>query len=274
MNSQYSWVIVAAGAFVGCVTIGSIFSLPVFVQPRSLTTGWSRTGISSAMTIDFIAISAASFGWGMIMDRFGPRVVLLSGSLLLGLGLLLASRASSVLEFQLVFGCLVGAGGCAIFASLTATVMGWFDRQRSLTVSLVSAGMNVAAMTVAPLAAKFVTIYDRRTAQSLIAIMVWALLLPAAFAIRRSLARAGAARGAAGLHPIARTALRSPQFIVLALTYFRCCATYSGPLLHTLSYAIACGLTVMFAVTIVIVEGLAGLAGRVVFGSLRVRFVP
>jgi hypothetical protein len=66
-----------------------------------------------------------------------------------------------------------------------ATVMGWFDRQRSLAVSLGSAGMSVAAMKVAPLAAKFVTIYDRRTAQSLIAIMFWALLLPAVFAIRR-----------------------------------------------------------------------------------------
>ena len=124
MNSSYRWVIVAAGAFMGCVAIGSIFSLPVFLQPMSLATGWSRTGISSAMTINFVAMGIASFGWGMAMDRFGPRIVLLSGATLLGLGLVLASRASSVLEFQILFGCLVGAGGGAIFPPLMATVTG------------------------------------------------------------------------------------------------------------------------------------------------------
>ncbi len=154
MNSHYRWVIVAAGAFMGCVTIGSIFSLPVFLQPMSAATGWSCADISLAMTLNFIAMGTASFGWGMAVDRFGPRLVLLSGSSLLGLGLVLASRASSVTEFQFVFGIMVGAGGGGIFAPLMATVTSWFDRHRSLAVSLVSAGMGVAPMTVAPIAAR------------------------------------------------------------------------------------------------------------------------
>jgi MFS family permease len=70
----------------------------------------------------------------------------------------------------------------------------------------------------------------------------------------------------------ARTALRSPQFAILALTYFLCCATHSGPLFHTVSYAISCGLPVVAAVSIYSVEGLSGLAGRVVFGLLGDRF--
>ena len=67
-------------------------------------------------------------------------------------------------------------------------------------------------------------------------------------------------------------ALRSPQFWVLSLTYFCCCATHSGPIFHTVSYAIACGLPVMAAVTIYSVEGLAGLGGRIVFGLAGDRF--
>ena len=137
----------------GCVAIGSIFSLPVFLQPMSAATGWSRTAISLAMTFDFVTMGIASFGWGMLMDRFGPRIVLLAGSSILGLGLVLASRAATVEQFQLFYGVLVGVGGGAIFAPLMATVTGWFDRQRSLAVSLVSAGMGVAPMTVAPIAA-------------------------------------------------------------------------------------------------------------------------
>src|SRR5579859_4534999 len=109
----YRWVIVAAGAFMGCVAIGAIFSLPVFLQPMSAETGWSRTAISLAMTLDFVTMGIASFGWGMLMDRFGPRNVLLAGSSVLGFGLVMASRAATVAEFQLLYGVLVGAGGGA-----------------------------------------------------------------------------------------------------------------------------------------------------------------
>jgi MFS family permease len=70
----------------------------------------------------------------------------------------------------------------------------------------------------------------------------------------------------------ARAALTSPQFTVLALTYFLCCATHSGPLFHTVSYAISCGLSVTAAVSIYSVEGLSGLAGRIAFGLLGDRF--
>jgi MFS family permease len=274
MNSRYRWVIVAAGAFMGCVAIGSIFSLPVFQQPMSAATGWSRTAISLAMTLNFITMGVASFGWGMAMDRFGPRVVLLFGSSILGLGLVLASRAASVEQFQLLYGVMVGAGGGAIFAPLMATVTGWFDRQRSLAVSLVSAGMGVAPMTVAPIAAVLVSTYDWRFAQLIIGIAVWALLLPTAFLVRRApaLAGGGAGQRAAEAHMSVRQALSSPQFVVLALTYFLCCATHSGPLFHTVSYAISCGLPVMAAVSIYSVEGVAGLAGRLVFGLAGDRF--
>jgi MFS family permease len=233
------------------------------------------------MTLDFVTMGIASFGWGMLMDRFGPRIVLLAGSSLLGLGLVLASRASSVHEFQFFYGVLVGAGGGAIFAPLMATVTGWFERNRSLAVSLVSAGMGVAPMTVAPIAARLVSTYDWRFSQLLIGLAVWLLLLPVAFLVRRA---PGVARPAPGLvdddaqrraaepQMTARAALTSPQFGVLAITYFLCCATHSGPLFHTVSYAISCGLPVAAAVSIYSVEGLSGLAGRVVFGLLGDRF--
>jgi MFS family permease len=61
-------------------------------------------------------------------------------------------------------------------------------------------------------------------------------------------------------------ALRSPQFAVLAATFFACCATHSGPIFHTVSYAMTCGLPTMAAVTIYSVEGFAGLGGRLALG--------
>ena len=274
MNSHYRWVIVAAGGFMGCVAIGSIFSLPVFLQPMSQATGWPRTAISAGMTLNFITMGIASLGWGLVMDRVGPRAVLLAGATLLGMGLVLASRAASVLEFQILYGLVVGAGGGAIFAPLMATVTGWFDRHRSLAVSLVSAGMGMAPVTVAPIAARLVSTYDWRFSQLAIGIAVWVLLLPPALLVRRApaLAADNSLRNSASLRAATRTALRSPQFAILALTYFGCCATHSGPLFHTVSYAMSCGLSVTAAVSIYSVEGLSGLAGRVAFGLLGDRF--
>ena len=71
-NSRYRWVIVAAGGLLGCVAIGGMFSLPVLLQPIARDTGWSVAGVSSAMTIGFLAMAFASMIWGTLSDRLGP----------------------------------------------------------------------------------------------------------------------------------------------------------------------------------------------------------
>src|ERR1700709_2911925 len=107
-NSRYRWVIVAAGGLLGCVAIGGMFSLPVFLQPITRDTGWSVTGVSSAMTIGFLAMAFTSMIWGTLSDRLGPRPVVLTGSIVLAGSLALASRATSLLSFPIMFGLMVG----------------------------------------------------------------------------------------------------------------------------------------------------------------------
>ncbi len=276
MRVHYGWVIVAAGGLMGCVAIGTLFSLAVFLQPMSAATGWSRTGISTAMTLDFITMGVAAFGWGALLDRFGPRLVVLSGAILLGLGLFFAGRAASLLEFQIIYGVVVGAGAAAVFAPMMVTVTGWFDKHRALAVSLVSAGMGMAPMTISPFASWLIETHDWRTAQMWIAVLAWGVLVPTSLLVRSAPPQAAAAApGAGGAADPGMTvgrAMRSPQFIVLGLTFFMCCATHSGPIFHTVSYAIACGLPAMSAVTIYSAEGLAGLAGRLVLGLAADRF--
>lgn len=277
MKQNYGWVMVGIGALMTCVAVGAMFSLAVFLEPMTRDTGWSRAGISSAMTLNFLAMGIAGFGWGAISDRFGPRRVVIAGSVLLGLGLALASRATTQTGFLLTYGLVVGVAAGSFFAPMFAAVMPWFERHRSLAVSLVSVGVGVAPMTISPFAAWLVTHTDWRTAQLTIALLVWVLLVPAAFFVRQAPSAAAGAAGSADAAEAAPAlsvgaALRSPQFIVLALTYFACCAAHSGPIFHTISYAIVCGVPAMVAVTIYSVEGLAGLGGRVAFGLLGDRF--
>ncbi|WP_162915299.1 MFS transporter, partial [Desertibaculum subflavum] len=101
------------------------------------------------------------------------------------------------------------------------------------------------------------------------------LLVPAALLVRRppaldAVPQPGAALAAPAM--TARRAFATPQFIVLAATFFACCAAHSGPIFHTVSYAIACGLAPLAAVTIYSVEGLAGLGGRLLLGIAGDRY--
>src|SRR2546423_11967878 len=173
MGLSYRWVIVGAGALMTCVGIGAMFSLAVYLQPMSTETGWSRAGISGAMTIDFLTMGIAGFAWGTASDSFGTRPVVLSGALLLGLGLFLASRATSLIEFQLTYGILVGLAAGAFFAPMIAAATQWFDNNRSLAVSLVSAGMGVAPLTISPFARWVIFTFALRTAMPTIGVVAW-----------------------------------------------------------------------------------------------------
>src|SRR5688572_7692449 len=216
-------------------------------------------------------MGVAGFGWGAISDRFGVRGVVLSGAILLGAGLVIASRATSLLTFQLGYGILVGLSAGAFFAPVIATVMAWFETQRGLAVSLVSAGMGMAPLTVSPFAGWLISSYDWRTAMGIIGLAAWALLIPTALLVRnpprpKVAALPTAVSNEEHSRPGLRKALLSPQFVVLGGTYFLCCAAHSGPIFHMMSYAQFCGLSTMTAVSVYSVEGLAGLGGRLLLG--------
>ncbi|HEV6965054.1 MFS transporter [Roseateles sp.] len=274
VREHYRWIVVAAGGLLGCVAIGALFSLPVLLRPIAQATGWSATGISTAMTLAFVALAAGSMAWGALSDRIGPRAVVFAGTLLIAAGLVAASLAPSLPAFQLCFGGVIGLGAAAVFAPLMACVTGWFDTRRSLAVSLVSAGMGMAPLTMSPLVAWLVRAHDWRVTLQIVASLVVGVMAPLSLLVRRPPALARPAEAAApheaGLS--VGQAVRSAPFLVLVLTSFLTCATHSGPIFHTVSYAVTCGIPLMAAVSIYSLEGLAGMGGRLVFGLLGDRF--
>jgi MFS family permease len=254
-----------------------MFSLPVLLRAITADTGWSTTGVSAAMTVGFLAMAVGSAAWGALSDRIGARWTCLIGALLLGAGLALAGSSRSLTGFQLAFGLLVGLATSAMFAPIMACVTGWFVTQRSLAVSLVSAGFGVAPLTMSPWVARLTATHDWRQVLQLVAMLVVAIIVPVSLLIRRPPAlerQSGAAAGIAADEPALPIGqlLRSPPFLVLVLTNFFCCATHSGPIVHTVSYAMTCGIPLGAAVTIYSVEGLAGLGGRIAFGLAGDRF--
>jgi MFS family permease len=276
MRFSYGWVVVGIGALMTCIGMGAMMSLAVYLQPISETTGWSRGGVSATATLNFLCMGIAGFAWGALSDRYGTRIVVLCGAALLGIGLVGASQATSLWQFQLIYGVLVGAAAGSFYAPMIAAASAWIDKHRSLAVALVSAGMGVAPLTVAQFASWLNINYEWRTAMLIIGIGASAVLIPAALFVRapQRVAATGpqvAATSADDVQMTAAQAFRTPQFITLALAHFACCACHSGPIFHMVTYAMVCGIAPMAAVSIYGVAGLSGLGGRLALGALADR---
>jgi MFS family permease len=271
MKLFYGWVIVAVGIVVSCVGMGTMMSLGVFLQPLSQAMGWSREGISFTAVLNFVCMGFGSLFWGSLSDRFGTRTVVLVGGILLGAGVIAASQATSQLQFQLLFGVTVGLAVGGFYAPLTATVTRWFTRHRSLAVALVSAGLAMGTLLIAPASRWIITHYGWREAMLTLGCLAWLVIVPASLLLRQPPATpettAGHTRGEFTMAQV----LRTPQFAAIALTHFTCCAAHSGPIFHMVSYAIDCGVPSMIAATVFGVAGLSALTGRIVCGVLADR---
>jgi MFS family permease len=277
MKPSYGWVIVAAGMTVTCVSFGTALSLTVFLEPMSTATGWSRTGISTAATLTFLAMGVASFLWGALYDRYGARLVVMAGGALLGLGLVAASQATTLWLFQLLFGVVGGLAAGAFYAPMTAAAMAWMTRHRSLAVALVSAGIGMGSMIVAPLARWMITAHDWRFALLMLGLLAWMIIIPVGLLVRRpptptpEITPQDTALADDGPVLTAAQAMRTPQFAAIALTHFACCAAHSGPIFHMITNAMGCGVPAMAATTVLSVAGFAGLGGRICCGLIADR---
>src|SRR3954466_13606155 len=179
MRLFYGWVIVAVGIVVGCIGMGGVMSLGVFLQPMADSLGWSHAGISTASTLAFLWMGIGGFLWGWLYDRYGARVVVLFGGLLQGIGFVAASQAQSLPVFLAVYGTAAGLAAGAIYVPLTAAAASWLVRHRSLAVSLVSAGLALGTTLVAPLARWLIVTHDWRFAMLTLGFLGWAVILPA-----------------------------------------------------------------------------------------------
>jgi MFS family permease len=175
----------------------------------------------------------------------------------------------------LFFGVLIGVAAGSFYAPMMAVASAWIEQHRSLAVALVSSGMGVAPLTIAPSARWLITAYDWRTAMLVIGLVSWALLIPASLLVRPApQAPAPSLTNATETPEVqwtAAQAFRTPQFITLALAHFACCAAHSGPIFHMVSYAMVCGIAPITAVTVYSLAGLSGLGGRLALGAMADR---
>jgi MFS family permease len=177
---------------------------------------------------------------GRIADRFGVVVPVVIGALGLGGGFVLAGNASTLLQFSLAHGLLIGFLGCSTtFAPLVADTALWFTRRRGIAVAICASGNYLAGASWPPVMQYFFETSGWRTTYIGIGIFCTAAMLVLAFALRRrppaldSSAQAIQARSF-GDKPLGMSP--NTLMVLLVVAGVGCCVAMSMPQVHIVAY--------------------------------------
>ena len=187
----YGWLVVAGTFVVLCMGFGTAYSFASFFHALEDQFHATRSEVSLVFAITgflYFSLGAVS---GPLADRIGPRRVVVGGVLLIGLGLLLASRAQALWQVYLTYSLGVGLGVGFAYVPAIGAVQRWFVRRRGTASGLAVAGIGVGTLVLPPLAARLIDLTSWRTTYVLLALLVLLIGMAAALLIEHSPERRG-----------------------------------------------------------------------------------
>jgi MFS family permease len=239
-ESAYAWTRLFAALLLSAIGGIGMWSVIVVLPAVQAEFGVARSAASLPYTVTMISFGFGGILMGRLSDRFGIYAPVTGGALVLGAGYLVASQATSLWQFVLAQGLVVGVAGSASFAPLIADTSLWFSRRRGLAVSIISSGSYLAGTVWPPVVQHFIQTLGWRRTYVGIAIFCVASMVPLAMVLRRRsplLAPAAAPPRAAawsgqplGMSPGALQA-------VLVIAGLSCCVAMSMPQVHMVAYA-------------------------------------
>lgn len=182
----YGWVIVGVGFFAQFLTGISFQAFSTYLVPLGQEFGWSRTALAGPRSITQAEGALLGPVDGYLVDRFGPRVVMSMGVVILGLGMVLFGLVSNIWQYYAV-NILMGFG--TSFAGLlvvSAAVNSWFRRKRTIAMAISTIGFSLAGIIAVPIIVWIQTTMGWRTAAIASGITMWVIGVPAAMLLKRS----------------------------------------------------------------------------------------
>jgi sugar phosphate permease len=236
----YGWIVVATTALTLLVSAGVRSAPGVFLNTLNADLGWSLAAISFAVSIGLLLFGLAAPLSGWLIDRFGPRWVMLGGIVLISASMAASARMTSLWQLNLFWGALSGIGtGIAGSVLGAAVATRWFVARRGLVIGIFGAATSAGQLIFIPLLAWSESMIGWRASVMVLAGVAMLLLLPLLLLMRNDPADLGiqpyggqasepslAPRETAG--GIMRRALRVPEFWLLAGSFFICGATSNG----------------------------------------------
>jgi len=266
-------VVVGAVWLTLAIASGLYFSFPVFFVALLDEFGWSRGATAAAFSISSVMQGVLSPVVGMLVDRLGPRRIMLGGAVVLGVACVLASRIGSLWSLYAVTGVLAAIGLCAVSWVPSGTLIArWFAERRGSMLGLAFSGMGAGVLAMGPLAQWLITAYGWRAAYAILGIGTLAVLLPLIwFGVREAPVAVAPARDAAA--PLASSArrdvgdaLRSGAFWALFFAYLCTPLAVFSVVTHSVAFAVDHGFHRLFVAGIFGLTGLLSVVGRILFG--------
>ena len=174
----YGWFVVMGCSLVALGTAGTQFSFGVFLQPMTEEFGWSRSTLSLAFGITFMLSGLMRPLAGYLADRYGPKLVALSGVALLGIMLLIVPSVQSLLQLYAVFAVMSIGLAMGVGPILTKVISSWFYARRGLTLGLNSSAGSFGALILVPTASVFLILFDWRDAYYFLGGLALLVILP------------------------------------------------------------------------------------------------
>ena len=156
MQGMNRWVIATAGVFLQ-VALGAVYAWSVFRIPLAKQFGWSIPEVTLTFTISIFVLGIAAFFGGLWLNRRGPRIVALTGGVLYGLGVFLASFSDRGLWWlYLSYGVIGGVGLGFGYIVPVAVLVKWFPDRRGLITGIAVGGFGAGALITAPVATRLI----------------------------------------------------------------------------------------------------------------------
>ena len=156
MRSANRWVIAAAGVFFQ-TALGAVYAWSVFRIPLARQFGWSIPEVTLTFTISIFVLGIAAFFGGLWLNRRGPRIVALTGGVLYGIGVFLASFSDHKLWWlYLSYGVIGGIGLGLGYIVPVAVLVKWFPDRRGLITGIAVGGFGAGALITAPVATRLI----------------------------------------------------------------------------------------------------------------------
>lgn len=235
---HYGWIIVVV-TFLALLASAGVRTAPsVIIKPLEAEFGWNRADISLAVAVSLFAFGFGAPLGGSLVDRFGPRRVMLAGLALIGLGLAPLAGLAELWQLHILWGLVVGVGTGAVTNVLGATVaLRWFNQYRGVILGIFGAAAAAGQLIFVPSLIALATSSGWRAVITALAIAVAAVLVPVLLLMRNrpqdmNLEPVGEATAASAnvdtrATPL-REAVRSRDFWLLAASFFICGYTTNG----------------------------------------------
>ena len=237
-DSGYSWWRLAVSVTLSTIGGVGLWSVVVALPAIEAEFGVDRGSASLPFFATMIGAATGGVVMGRIADRFGIMLPIMSGAVMLGLGYTAAAHATTMWQFILAQGVLIGFLGTSVtFGPLVADVSHWFSRRRGIAVAVVASGNYLAGTIWPPILQHLIETVGWRQAHLVVAIVCVSAMVPLAFLLRRRASMVDGPGPAGGAHERVRLDI-SPRALqaLLMLAGIACCVAMAMPQVHIVAY--------------------------------------